>query len=65
MHLSTYLKEKNLQVAQFAKLIGRSPATVYRLKKGDTKPDEQTMVRIIEATKGHVTPNDFFGVDPQ
>lgn len=59
MKLETYLLEKGLTEAQFASLIGRSQSAVHRIKKQKRKPDWETLQRIVDATNGAVTPNDF------
>lgn len=62
MQLSQYLKEAKLTPGSFARQIGRHRSTVLRIVKGDFKPDLKTMERIIAATDGAVTPNDFFNL---
>lgn len=59
MTLDEYLTSKNITDAAFAGIISRDPATVGRLRRGITKPDWETLPRIVEATEGAVTPNDF------
>jgi transcriptional regulator with XRE-family HTH domain len=63
MTLRDYLDREGLTLAAFAKRIGTDHArTVERYAKGLTIPDRQMMPRIVDATGGQVTPNDFFGV---
>lgn len=62
MKLSAYIESQNMTAAAFAALIGRDKSTVTRLCNEDRKPDPDTMQRILDATAGAVTPNDFFGI---
>lgn len=64
MNLSTYLTETGTTIPDFAKQIGRSISTVYRLRSGQTVPDRETANAIFAATNGAVTPNDFFDLAP-
>lgn len=63
MTLDEYLTSKEITDADFAKRIERDPGTVSRLRRGLTKPDWQTLPRILDATNGEVTPNDFLPSD--
>lgn len=60
MKFKDYLSENAIRPADFAQKIGRSTATIYRLRNESTKPDHDTMRLIVEATGGQVMPNDFF-----
>jgi transcriptional regulator with XRE-family HTH domain len=60
MKLADYLASKEMTAQVFADSIGRAPSTVTRLLRGETVPDRATMLAIIDATSGAVTPNDFF-----
>jgi DNA-binding transcriptional regulator YdaS (Cro superfamily) len=63
MRLSEYLDREGTTYVAFAERIGASHArTVERYAKGMRMPDATMMPRIVEATGGEVTPNDFFGV---
>jgi hypothetical protein len=57
--LDQYLAENNLSSPVFADQVGIAASTVWRLRRGDTLPDWETIRRIIAATGGAVTPNDF------
>lgn len=59
MKLADYLAAKGLTQAQFAVQIGRAQQAVSRYCAGKA-PDAATMRRIIDATAGEVTANDFF-----
>lgn len=59
MKLAEYLSLSGLSDAQFANLIGRDRTSVSRLRRGETRPDWDTMQEIARHTKGAVTPNDF------
>lgn len=62
MKLENWLRANSMSQAAFAKLIGVSDPTVHRLVHGKRTPDRHVMPRIVEATGGAVTPNDFFGM---
>ena len=64
MKLAAYLARKRLSQTDFAQQIGRYPSTVHRLLKG-AKPDADTLARIIGATEGMVTLNDFVELEPE
>lgn len=59
MHLSDYMAEKNLSDEDVAKEIGRSRATVSRIRRRKVRPDWQTIENIKEFTKGAVSADDF------
>lgn len=62
MKLDTYLSDCHLTQREFAAAIGVSPNTVARYVSGRRIPSRDEMLTIVAATKGQVTPNDFFGV---
>ena len=45
--------------SEIADLIGRNRSTITRVLRGDTLPDWETMLAILDVTNGAVTPNDF------
>ena len=59
MHISLYMRRNALSDDDFAIIIGRSRATVSRIRRGKVRPDWDTIQRIRTATKGAVTANDF------
>lgn len=59
MTLDQYLSSKKLTASKFAGLINRAVSTVTRIRNGQM-PDTDTLQRIVAATGGDVTPNDFF-----
>lgn len=59
MHLSDYMAEKNLKDADVAGGIGRSRATVSRIRRGKVRPDWETIQAIRSFTRGKVTADDF------
>ena len=63
MKLATYLKNNELNAAEFAGQIDVHEKTVYRYLRGARIPNRQTILRIKTATKGQVTANDFFLCD--
>jgi DNA-binding transcriptional regulator YdaS (Cro superfamily) len=62
MKLAQYLKDHSIHPADFAKSIGVSKETVRRYIVGDRRPARKKLPVIVEATKGEVTANDFFGI---
>lgn len=63
MKLSVYLQRHKLSANQFAKRLKSNPSYVSMLVHGRTWPGRKTAIRILQATDGLVTPNDFIGVD--
>lgn len=47
--------------SEFARRIGRDPATITKIIKGHVRPDWTTMDRIKAETKGAVSAQDFDG----
>jgi transcriptional regulator with XRE-family HTH domain len=59
MHLSDYMTEQNLTDAAVAEAIGRSRATVNRIRNRKVRPDWETIKAIRQFTRGKVTADDF------
>ena len=59
MKLEDYLTTNSLTLAQFSDQCGVSAPTIYRIKNQQVVPTKTTMVAILEATDGLVTPNDL------
>lgn len=59
MQLQQYLETTQTSRAQFASEIGVSVETVRRYLSGERFPDWSVIPRIIAATNGNVTANDF------
>lgn len=62
MKLADYLILHAITPTEFAKRIGKPQPTVSRYVNGERIPEPEMMALIVEATKGQVTPNDFYGV---
>lgn len=60
MQLRDYIKKQGITYAVFAERIGVTPTSVYRYTAGLTRPANDVLPKIKEATGGLVTPNDFF-----
>lgn len=60
MKLAAYLDEYKETYGSFGQKVGLSAFGVGKLARGERLPRPSTMRRIIEATQGAVTPNDFF-----
>ena len=63
--LAKYLAEQGLSRAAFAKAIAVSEEAVRRYLSGERIPTRRIMQRIVAATKGKVTANDFFAPPPR
>lgn len=59
MHLADYMSTNGLGDEDVAKEIGRSRATVSRIRRRKVRPDWDTIRAIEKFTKGKVTANDF------
>ena len=63
MTLADYLKAQKLSYAEFSAIIGApGKDTVRRYANGKRIPTPEYMAKIVEATNGEVTANDFFGI---
>jgi putative transcriptional regulator len=62
MRLQEYLTKTSTSRADFALQIGVSAETVRRYLSGQRFPDWSVVHKIVEATKGEVTANDFLKV---
>lgn len=60
MKLDDYLRSNRITASEFARRIGASFQAVDRYRKNQRIPCRTLMRRIVEATEGHVMPNDFF-----
>ena len=65
MKLPTYLKRKGLRIAEFAQEISVHEKTVSRYLSGKRIPSSEVLKRIVVATEGEVTANDFFSTDDE
>ena len=59
MKLRDYLSSHGLTTADFAEVIGVSQASVSRYASGARRPEWTVLGRIVMATNGRVTANDF------
>ena len=57
--LKEYLAKNNLTHEEFAQSIGVSASAVSRYASGSRIPRSSHMRKIVDVTKGWVTPNDF------
>lgn len=62
MRLQEYLTATSVSRADFARQIGVSAESVRRYLYTGRVPEPPVMEKIIEATEGKVTANDFFGI---
>lgn len=59
MKLSDWLKTKDMSATAFAKKAELDVSTVTRVINGERRPEWGTLDKIMTATNGEVTPNDF------
>ncbi len=59
MQLGAWLKRQNIAAVDFAERVGVGPWSITRYVNGDRVPRPKVMARIIAATGGEVTANDF------
>ena len=59
MRLTDFLADRGIKDSDFADTIGVNRMTLWRYKSGDRRPEWDVLKRIVHATDGHVTPNDF------
>lgn len=61
MQLKTWLQDKGVSYAEFARRIGASNGkVVQRYAERERMPEPTMMTKIVEATDGAVQPNDFY-----
>lgn len=60
MDLRAYLDCREIEIAAFAAEIGVTQTSLYRYLAGDRTPRKDVLLRIQAATRGEVSPNDFF-----
>lgn len=60
MQLDDWLTARLLNNRQFAALVGATRSAVGRWRRGVRNPSAPYMRKIVEATRGQVTPSDFF-----
>lgn len=60
MKLDEYLSARGLTCEAFAEKIGVTGTSVWRYAHGERLPRPATMRRIVEATDGAVTAQDFY-----
>lgn len=65
MKLTAYLELAKLDDLAFAAKVGCDRSTIYRIRKGETRPSPSLMVEIAKVTKGAVLPNDYFDGLPE
>lgn len=58
--LSAYLRQQDISIQMFAKMVNVKVASVHRYVLGERIPRPEILERIIKVTKGAVQANDFF-----
>lgn len=64
MRLGEWLAAQKMSNTKFAELLGVDKSMVGRWVSGDVRPGWDTIPRIIDATGGEVTANDFLPTPP-
>jgi transcriptional regulator with XRE-family HTH domain len=59
MTLDQFLTKKRISTTEFADKIGMHQTSIWRIRNGKQRPDWDAVERIMAATKGAVTANDF------
>lgn len=59
MTLDDFLRANDMSERRFGLLIEASQSQVHRLRTGESWPSKDLAVKIVEATHGQVTANDF------
>jgi predicted transcriptional regulator len=62
MTLSEYLGRHSVSVSAFAAKVGVPPSTIWRVIKRQRDPGLDLLGKIMKATDGAVTPNDFLSL---
>ena len=62
MKLDAWLETSGTRDNVFAKRIGVSRVTLFRIKTGRRIPEREVMEKISAETDGAVTPNDFYDI---
>ena len=60
MKLIEYIESKRISQTDFAEQIGCSTSNLNKILHGEHKPSWAIMLKITQATKCKVKPNDFF-----
>jgi len=63
MTFNEWLKKEKISVDFISKKLDFNAATCAKWKYGQAIPRKPDMLKIVEATKGKVTPNDFYGIN--
>jgi transcriptional regulator with XRE-family HTH domain len=60
MHISEYMRVRNLTDREMAELIGAERSYVTRLRLGQAKPSPAMTQTIFDRTEGAIEPNDWY-----
>lgn len=64
MTLGDYLDMHDIRLTEFARRVGTTKATIWRVINGQVMPRRQLMTEIHRATGGAVCPNDLLQLFP-
>lgn len=62
MTLADYLAQPGRTATELAGQTGFSVSTITRAAKGEISPSADLIRKVLDATDGIVTPNDWFGI---
>jgi transcriptional regulator with XRE-family HTH domain len=65
IHLADYMSANNLSDDDVAAALGRTRATISRIRRRKTRPDWETINKIKQFTMGQVTADDFLTLAPK
>lgn len=60
MKLTAWMDLAGIDDADLASKVGCDRSTIYRIRKGETRPSDALKIAIARETKGAVLPNDYF-----
>jgi predicted XRE-type DNA-binding protein len=60
MQIQEWLSQNNKNQADLARMIGRDRVRAHRIVTKGSKPTDEEMLNIFNATSGQVTANDFY-----
>ncbi|MBN7759475.1 helix-turn-helix transcriptional regulator [Nitratireductor aquimarinus] len=63
MKLETYLSERDMKPSAFAVEIGVAPSTITRILRGERSPGLDLVMRILRATDGKVSVEDWYNAE--
>lgn len=63
--LRAWRKAERLSIEKASSQLGISSASLSRIERGEQWPDRSLLGRIVELTRGEITPNDIANLSPR